>query len=819
MSVVTNTVWRSENEPVKYPRRHSLLCLILFSVIAFTSGACGRKAKVATPKAVVPPPPVAQTKPLPRPPETPIQPAPLPAEPQPAPPPPVVFEPSSAPTLAAPGPQIRIGLSTAAHEVRISSTGEFSFTAKVPEAEKQVVRGELHVRVERGEENRVEIFRVQVASLSRRDSAEELARKLKSAFSSPAVVRENPEKGLFQVRLGSFRNREKAKEFAAGPLAKAGYARTMIVHEEAPLESHKLRLAIRGKDVFNVSGAGFLFQPATAGAFLRLDGKPYRGNLDLTLNRNGTITIVNQLGTEEYLLGVVPAELSPTVYPEPAALEAQSIAARTYALKNVGRFAADGFDLTADVRTQVYGGVAQERDGATKAVIETYGLAIYYQDKLIDAMYSSTCGGRTEDFANVFDSAPVPYLRGVVCEIESGSGNALDSTIQGTHPLDQVLYAEDGAPINRNLELGQVLGLTGQEELSSLSVSMPALAAEIRAWTGNALKAAGKATKADPSEKELTTRAGFVRYAVERLLGTAEMDLRITERDANYFLGNVKDGDQVPTAARRAVALVLQTGLLRTYPDNSFRPGNPIKRSEVLYLLSRWVESNAPEVLRSGLFDGSHANPGEVEGGSPFVVKWGNKNQQFPLAGRLRLFKSSQGRAIPVDSLKLIGNEKLRFHVASDGAIDFLEAELNPTGAATDRFSPVATWTTTLQRSVLSEKLRSLTGDIGEIRDIRPSRLGTSGRAVQIQIVGSRRSITLNGYRVRNALGLKDTLFTIQRTKDPAGTVESFTFNGRGWGHGVGLCQVGAYGMARAGRSYEEILKTYYQGVELRKAY
>ena len=66
---------------------------------------------------------------------------------------------------------------------------------------------------------------------------------------------------------------------------------------------------------------------------------------------------------------------------------------------------------------------------------------------------------------------------------------------------------------------------------------------------------------------------------------------------------------------------------------------------------------------------------------------------------------------------------------------------------------------------------------------------------------------------------MRDTLFTIERSKNPEGLIENFTFRGRGWGHGVGLCQVGAYGMARAGRSFEQILKTYYTGVELKKAY
>jgi stage II sporulation protein D len=231
------------------------------------------------------------------------------------------------------------------------------------------------------------------------------------------------------------------------------------------------------------------------------------------------------------------------------------------------------------------------------------------------------------------------------------------------------------------------------------------------------------------------------------------------------------------------------------------------------------VEHSQPEILRSGVFEAPQAPSNSAKDDPSIAVKWGNHSQRFVLAGNLRLFKISDNHSTPTSSLKLIGSEKIRFHLTSDGRIDFLEAELNPAGASSDRFSPVATWQVTIPRAVLAEKLRALAGAIGEIRDLKPAQLGVSGRAVKIEISGSRRSVVVNGYKVRNALGLKDTLFTIQRIYDPAGMAESFTFNGRGWGHGVGLCQVGAYGMARAGSTYEEILKTYYQGVELRKAY
>jgi stage II sporulation protein D len=169
----------------------------------------------------------------------------------------------------------------------------------------------------------------------------------------------------------------------------------------------------------------------------------------------------------------------------------------------------------------------------------------------------------------------------------------------------------------------------------------------------------------------------------------------------------------------------------------------------------------------------------------------------------LSLFRLEQGRILPVERLQVIGNEKLNFHVANDGKIDLLEVELNTTGASNDRYSPMAAWDFTMTRAALAEKLRPLAGNLGEIRDIQPAKLGESGRVVRIRVI----------------LSLRDTLFAISRTLDPDGSIGRFTFHGHGWGHGVGLCQVGAFGMARAGRSFEEILKTYYTGVDIRKAY
>jgi stage II sporulation protein D len=720
------------------------------------------------------------------------------------------------------GPLIRIGLKTDAKEIRISSSAEFYFMEKKPEASRQLVEGEIRVRVEQQSDDNSSVYRVQVASFTKQDPALKLKTKLLERFGQPTVIHDNDDSGRYQVWVGEFPTKEEAQTFIKNVI-KAGYSDAFIVKETVAVESGKTILALRGPEkLFRLSEVGYLFQPSSRDSFLRVDGKPYRGVFEISLNKNGRITIVNQLGTEEYLLSVVPAEMSPSSYPEFAGLAALSISARTYALyvKNNGSFRSEGFDLTDDTRSQVYEGVSAERDATSEAVRQTSGLAIYYQDKLIDAMYMSTCGGRTEDFANVFDSSPVPYLTSVFCAIENGPDRG-EMVLQGKHDLEQIFQADDGSLANRNLELARTLGIveTGSE-MTPEFLGKPIERTEAINWVEKAGKAAQKTQSGAPaSAPDLNSRSGFLQYAAQVFFGAAEIQRKISPRDVEYYLGNLKDGSSVPNPARAALSYLIQGGLWRPFADNTVRPSEPMRRGDALFLLSRWVESTRPDILRKGTFV-SAGPPKEDNGSASSInVKWGSRTQEFKFSQNPYLFKLDPGRTTPVGDVRIIGNEKLYFHINAQGAIDFLEIELSPTGASSDRYSPVASWDTTLSRSAVAEKLRGLAGNIGDFRDLKPYKIGNSGRAVQIQVIGSRSSIVLNGYRVRNALNLRDTLFTITREQNPDGSIAGFTFHGRGFGHGVGLCQVGAFGMARAGRSYEEIIKTYYQGVQIKKAY
>jgi stage II sporulation protein D len=96
---------------------------------------------------------------------------------------------------------------------------------------------------------------------------------------------------------------------------------------------------------------------------------------------------------------------------------------------------------------------------------------------------------------------------------------------------------------------------------------------------------------------------------------------------------------------------------------------------------------------------------------------------------------------------------------------------------------------------------------------------GASRRATDLEVIGTDAIAHVRGGRIRSALGLREQLFVIDKKYDDDGRVTSFVFTGRGWGHGVGMCQVGAYGLARQGMSYEQILKNYYTGIQLTRIY
>ena len=139
---------------------------------------------------------------------------------------------------------------------------------------------------------------------------------------------------------------------------------------------------------------------------LLLDGRRYRGSL-IVRPAGGGLEVVNIVPLERYLRGVVPEEMPSHWNPE--ALEAQAVAARSYALAMLKPRRA--FDLYADTRSQMYGGVAAERNSTNLAIGDTAGRVLTWQGQVATTYYSSSSGGRTAANVDAWPGArPVPYL-------------------------------------------------------------------------------------------------------------------------------------------------------------------------------------------------------------------------------------------------------------------------------------------------------------------------------------------------------------------------------------------------------------------------
>ncbi len=143
-----------------------------------------------------------------------------------------------------------------------------------------------------------------------------------------------------------------------------------------------------------------------------LEARLYGGSLKLQPNAHGEFTLVNHVPLETYLRGVVPHEIGANAPPQ--AVAAQTIIARTYALRNLRRFAVDGYQLCATVHCQVYYGLNDANPTSDRAIAQTAGLVLTYENELIDALYSSTTGGVTAGFEDTWNGTERPYLQPVI---------------------------------------------------------------------------------------------------------------------------------------------------------------------------------------------------------------------------------------------------------------------------------------------------------------------------------------------------------------------------------------------------------------------
>ena len=153
------------------------------------------------------------------------------------------------------------------------------------------------------------------------------------------------------------------------------------------------------------------FSCAEDGSYLYLNGRPYRGALEITRSKDHRwLWVLNVVHVEDYVKGVVAVEMGRLSSQELEALKAQAVAARTYALSRSGQYADKGFDLDASVADQAYEGVEAEDPLANLAVEFTRGEVLTYNGNLICAYYHANSGGKTEYIERVWDKPKEDYL-------------------------------------------------------------------------------------------------------------------------------------------------------------------------------------------------------------------------------------------------------------------------------------------------------------------------------------------------------------------------------------------------------------------------
>lgn len=257
---------------------------------------------------------------------------------------------------------------------------------------------------------------------------------------------------------------------------------------------------------------------------VQVNGRPYRGVVELVRDTAG-LTVVNRLHLETYLLGVVSAEMGRRSQVEFEALKAQAVVSRTYALRNLRRRAALGFDLHAGVSDQVYAGSGGETPEGREAVGLTRGQVVTLAGAPIDAFYYSTCGGQTADGPEAFRAASRPYLRSFAdvdehgqayCRIspryrwrEEWTGDALRTTLRRTLPATVGVRAERAGEV-RDVWVAQ---RTGSGRVGRLGITLradhvlvdgPAVRQVLRPATGDLLRSAAFTLTASRSGREVT---------------------------------------------------------------------------------------------------------------------------------------------------------------------------------------------------------------------------------------------------------------------------------------------------------------------------
>ncbi|HHE04663.1 MAG TPA: SpoIID/LytB domain-containing protein, partial [candidate division WOR-3 bacterium] len=515
-----------------------------------------------------------------------------------------------------------------------------------------------------------EKYTIQVARAKKKEEAEIIAQDLKMKIEQKVYVRQSAEDGFFgrfKIIVGDFITRENALNYI-GKLREHGIEDTWILREEITNEEFKPLWIMVGDEFKSLSdNTELYFIPSNPQSYLSYKGRDYRGIFTLKALSSG-IVLVNTIYIEDYLKAVVPSELSPYDFPELEALKAQAIAARTYAVRNMDSNADLGYDLGDTPKSQFYLGMNAEHPISNQAVRETKGEVAVYRGKLINALYTSTCGGRTEDVENIFSGPALPYLRSTSCVYEKQREWQIESN-KSFAPI--YVKGENISPeVASLISLGVIPPKMRPDFFNELiSVS------EAESWLRSASALLGKKhnLNKNTSKKSSFTLEMFVDMVIEMFAWQDRVSNLLLESEKDFILKN--KGEWAEKTEGNA-AYLIQSGILPSFAKigSSHRA---LTRGEVVLYLWKVMQSYK-SFTKEGIFKAKHEDKIELE--------MEEEKLQLALSPDIFLIRNYNGIYSFVSQLEVLGGEKVKW-IETEGEVLLIEIIYPPYSNILDRSS------------------------------------------------------------------------------------------------------------------------------------
>ncbi|HUF16730.1 MAG TPA: SpoIID/LytB domain-containing protein, partial [Thermoanaerobaculia bacterium] len=567
-------------------------------------------------------------------------------------------------------------------------------------------------------------YAVQVAALADRKRAEEFAAKISSETGERVDAVADPSGGPYRILAGDFETTDAAVPLR-DRLTAARYGTDMLVTRRPSDQAFQRvhRLVDDEGDVHALESPTLLILPAQAET-VTIGDLPYRGGARLFINNRGLLNVINELNVEDYVRGVVPNEMGPSIFDEVEALKAQALAARTYVIKRMGDFRTEGYDICPTPACQVYRGFSTEHALSDRAVAETTGMIITHDGQPIDALYTSTCGGETSDVEVMFPGRNEPYLRRARCvememvELAGRSTSGMLTEMQ----TDARLFA----------------AIAGVGEGTSWA------AGDVRSAVSAASRVAGSQLSGTSSPASSRRRDVLSWLAGVWNLSDAARRLTLPE-DRQYFFPGGGESD-----AHLVASFLIKYGLTPTQYVNASDLDAAMPREELYALLYSWLEEQGSITETSGkIFSLS---------GRAMRLKAAGRETSFTLPSGIPVMRRIGDRTRELDRVPIMIGDRASVLQRQDGRPVAVIVQGNYDGASFDRTSSFANWTRSYRAEQLVASIAKRNA-ITSLQDLRPLGHDASHRVTELQVVAEGgRTFNLRGLPIRWSLEVPDNL-------------------------------------------------------------